>query len=138
VLGRDRPIVLATNGLALTEAQADALASVGANVWVSLHMLAKAQPAIDMLRRRGILAGISTDPATAANDWAGQVAWKRPDYRMLCPWLRQGWLFVCSDGRISTCCLDADGRGILGKLGDDPEALELQQYELCAKCYQEP
>jgi hypothetical protein len=129
-------LILATNGVALTEEQAKALASCHARTWVSLHRPEKAGPAVELLRRHGTLAGVSADPSIAAVDWAGQVAWHvSTPVRSPCPWLSNGWAFVASNGDLLSCCFDGSGASELGTIWDDPETIELRPHALCARCH---
>ncbi len=131
-------LVLATNGLLMTDDLAAAIADVPIRVFVSLHRPEKAGPAVEALRRAGIFAGTSTDPATAATDWAGQVKWHRsmvPDRK--CMWVRGGAVFCMSDGRLSACSFDGTGDETIGTVWDDVERLETRPYRLCPGCDQQ-
>lgn len=135
-LGDKVKIVLATNGVSLTEAMAKALGNVGAWVWVSAHRPEKAGPAVELLKKYGVLKGISADPTVAAIDWAGQVKWHTStNVNEQCPWLTYGTVMVASDGKLLTCCLDGDGIGVVGTVYDDFKQLEVASYELCSKCH---
>jgi hypothetical protein len=133
-------VVLATNGLLMTDELARELAPARPMIWVSLHRPEKAGPAVEALKRVGLLAGISADPALAAMNWAGQVDWhvSVPERRK-CQWVRNGLAFVMSDGRVSTCCLDSDGSGVIDQ---DIKTAKLEHvstrpYRLCDTCDQE-
>lgn len=136
-VGPSVDLVFATNGLLMTEKLADALKPYRPKVGVSLHRPEKAGPAIEILRERGMLLGAAADAATAAIDWAGQVDWhvSAPKGR-LCPWIREGWAMVMADGRITTCCLDASGVGVVGTVDDVIGSLYVKPYSLCGSCDQ--
>lgn len=130
-------LVLATNGLLMTDDLAAAIAPTGVRVYVSLHRPEKAGPAIEALRRAGILAGVSTDPATAATDWAGQVKWHRsaaPERQ--CMWVTGGAVFCMSDGRVTQCSFDGTGDEPIGSVFDDLAELHCRPYRLCPSCDQ--
>jgi hypothetical protein len=133
-------IVLATNGLLMTDEMAQAIAPARPMVWVSLHRPEKAGPAVEALKRAGIFAGVSMDPALAAIDWAGQVDWhvSVPERRQ-CQWVRNGLAFVMSDGRVSSCCLDSDGSGVFASdiRTANMDVMTTQPYRLCETCNQE-
>ena len=74
-VGEKCALVLATNGLLVNNELADAIKAAKPMVWVSLHRPEKAGPAVEALKRAGILSGISADPSVSAMDWAGQVKW---------------------------------------------------------------
>lgn len=137
-LGWGRALVLATNGLLMTDELAQAIAPSKIMVWVSLHRPEKAGPAVEALRRAGILAGVSADPSISAIDWAGQVQWhvSVPERRQ-CPWVKGGWCVVLADGRVSRCCFDGSGIGVLGTVHDDLPSVETSPYALCRTCDQD-
>ena len=138
-------ITLATNGVGWTAELADQVAAIrdkgfGAiNIWVSLHRPEKAGPTIELLKARDLLSGVSADPSISAVDWAGQIKWHVSAKKTECPWLREGWGIVFSDGRIGTCSFDGQGTdGVIGTIWDDPETLKVSPYSLCRSCHQMP
>lgn len=133
-LRRDQPLVMATNGLLMTDELAREIAPSGIRVWVSLHRPERAGPAVEALKRAGILSGISADPSLSAIDWAGQVKWHRSAQRNACPWVKNGWAFILADGRVSRCCIDAAGVGVMGHIDDDVTQFETSPYSLCRTC----
>jgi len=137
VMGWDVRLVLATNGVSLTEEQAKELKRSRVDVWVSLHRPEKAGPAIELLKKYGVLNGVSADPSISAVDWAGQVQWHVSAQRSPCPWIPQQWAFVMSDGRVGTCCFDAQGEdGVIGHVSDPIEKWnDVKPYSLCEACH---
>lgn len=131
-------VVIPTNGLLLTDAIAEKLAPLGVRLWISMHVPVKAAKAVEIARRHGILEGAALDPVSSGNDWAGQVEWTKPAYRMKCPWLHGGWGFVAADGRIFTCSLDGSGDSTLGHVNDLPAPIPTRRWKLCTTCYQDP
>jgi hypothetical protein len=109
----DVKLVLATNGLLMTEDIVKRIAGTGINVYVSLHRPEKAQGAIAALSKHGILTGVSCDPAIASTNWAGQMKWPvtTPAVGKDCTWVKEGKVIVMADGRVSRCSFDADGCG---------------------------
>lgn len=108
-------------------------------VWVSLHRPEKAALTAAAFTEAGILGGVSADPSINSNDWAGQVEWveTRPAVGAIpCQWLREGKVFVFADGRIATCCLDAQALGVIGHVNDPIAQAKIQPYSLCKSCYQ--
>ena len=133
-------VLFATNGVEVTQLMVDRLAEIRDHdgpigCWVSLHRPEKAQKAVQMLKAKGLLLGISTDPATNSVDWAGQVDWPitSPD-RTPCMWLGGGLGMVASNGDILQCCFDGIGRSSIGTVWDNPHELEVKVHELCATC----
>lgn len=135
-IGNDRDLVLATNGVGVTEYHAGALWEARARVWVSLHRPEKAGPTVNLLRRYGVLAGVSADPSIAGVDWAGQIKWEVTAPKGVCPWLREGKVMVSSQGEVLTCSFDGDGKGYLGSVWEDISQMESRSYELCTNCHQ--
>lgn len=138
-VGQHCALVLATNGLLMTEELARELVPVQPKVWVSLHRPEKAGPAVEALRRVGLLSGVSVDPSLASMDWAGQVKWHTSaSVGRTCPWVRGGRAFILADGRVGTCCLDGDGSGVVHEdiTQADLTRLSVRPYKLCATCDQ--
>ena len=130
-------LLLATNGLLMDAAMAAEIAPSRIAVWVSLHRPESAGPAVEALKRAGIFAGLSADPALAAIDWAGQVKWhvSTPARGSACPWLQGAKVCVLADGRVARCCLDAVAADVLGTVRDDVAAMRTGPYALCEKCH---
>lgn len=130
-------LVLATNGLLMDDAMATAIKDARPKVWVSLHRPEKAGPAVEALKRAGILSGVSADPSIASVDWAGQVKWavSTPIKGTPCPWVRRGMVFVMATGQIARCCFDGAGTDTLGSIWDDYQVLKTSPFALCASCH---
>lgn len=142
VIGPYRPLVVTTNGLLLDDSMAASLALYKAQVYVSLHRPEKAGLAVEAAKKHGILAGVNNAFATASFNWAGtQKNWFVSAPKIKCEYLRSGWCVVLVDGRIATCCLDADGTSVVGTVEDDPETLALSPWgdasKGCAACHME-
>jgi hypothetical protein len=140
VMGPDIRLVLATNGLLMTDELAKAIAPSGIRVYVSMHRPEKAGPAIEACKRAGIIDGVSADPALSATNWAGQVKWHvSTDIKgHRCPWIRGGRLMVMSDGRITRCSFDSTADDVLGTVWDDVTKIETSPYSLCKNCHLVP
>jgi hypothetical protein len=131
-------LTMATNGVGMTDDIARSLQANLVRVWVSLHRPELAGPAIELLKKHGVLAGISADPSIAAVDWAGQVDWHVSAPPVRCMWLERGSAIVWSDGRVGTCCLDGQGEdGVIGTVWDDPDTWHSKPYSLCKTCHME-
>lgn len=129
-------LILATNGLLMTNEMAKAIAPTRPRVWVSLHRPEKAGPAVEALKNAGIYAGSSTDPSLAAVDWAGQVQWhvSAPKGKP-CPWLINSMVMVMADGRVTRCCFDSNGDGVIATVDDDLSKFATSAYKLCDGCH---
>ena len=115
-------ICFSTNGLLLDDDACAYLAEYRIAVFVSLHRPEKAGPAINAARRAGILVDTNASAATSSFDWAGTLAGKwevTAPAGNPCAYLQRGWGVVLADGRVTTCCLDATGAGVVGHV-DDP------------------
>ena len=135
----DTILLFATNGVAFTEEIAKTMSDIGmCFCWVSLHRPEKGGPAVQLAKKYMVLAGAASDPATNANDWAGQVDWfvSHPEV-MPCRWLRYGLATVLADGRISACCIDGSGDGTIGHVDDVVGSLRTKPYKLCKPCHHE-
>ena len=139
-LGPVQALLFPTNGIALTEEIVEACVRHDCRVYVSLHQGSRAgMPAIQLAKRRGVLAGYSVDAAVQPTDWAGQVKDWPVSFteETRCPWIREGWCMVLSDGRLTTCSFDAEGAGVVGLVTDAPGSLSVAPYSLCASCHQQ-
>ena len=133
-LGPDRQLTISTNGLLFTEAVALAIKPYCPHVFVSLHRPEKAGPAVELAMKHGMLAGANASAAVSAMDWAGQVRWFNSHPASDCEYLRAGWAVALVDGRVTMCCVDADGSGSVGTVWDVPVMLQMAPFGLCAKC----
>ena len=116
-------LVFSTNGLLLTDELCAKIAPYRPRVNVSLHRPEKAGPAIQAAKRAGIFEMANPAASLAAFDWAGQVKWEVSAPPVTCEYLKTGWAVVLVDGRITTCCLDASGKGVVGHVDDPIESL---------------
>lgn len=131
-------LLLATNGLHLTEEIAVELKRLKVELWISLHRPEKAGQAVAIARKHDILSGVSVDPSINSDDWAGQVQWMQGYHKPIaCEWIRSGWAMAMADGRVTTCCLDAQGLGVVGHVLDEPGKWHVKPYKLCGSCQQE-
>lgn len=130
-------IVLATNGLLMDDAMAQAIAPARPDVYVSLHRPEKAMPAVEACKRAGILSGVSCDGAVQAVDWAGQIDWPvtTTESGKDCDWTTDGKVVVFADGRVSRCCFDASGAGVICTIDDDLTQFAHSPYSLCDTCH---
>lgn len=134
-IGLRRPLVLATNGIAVTPEVARMLFEADVRVYVSLHRPELAKPAIDLLLNANVRVGTNHAFASDAIDWAGQVPVNAPMMaKRPCDYLRKGWGVVRVDGRITTCCMDAHTKHSFGSVFDEPRTLYLKTHALCNAC----
>lgn len=139
ILGPKQRLLIATNGLLLTDELCAQLQPYNLRIWVSMHRPEKAVYAIEAAKKYGLFESAAVDAATNPVDWAGQVDWpvdqRLTDTKRPCDWLRNGMVMVMADGRITSCCLDASGVGVVGTIEDDLTTLQTKPYKLCETCY---
>ncbi len=134
----DMPIVFSTNGLpTFTEGIAKVCQEFKVEVMISLHRPEVAGKAIQLAKKYGILKYTNDAFATRSMDWAGQVEdWfvsAAPGY---CAYLKRGWGVILFDGQITTCCLDAENKGVVGTVWDEPGSLTMEPFSLCEPCHE--
>lgn len=136
-------ICFSTNGLLLDNEACAILREHKVAVFVSLHRPEKAGPAINAARRHGILADTNASAATSSFDWAGTLAGKWEVTAPVgnpCAYLQRGWGVVLADGRVTTCCLDATGAGVVGHVDDPIGSLAIgpwgDEKVGCAACHE--
>ena len=135
-IGRKCELVLATNGLKVTETLATQVQPYNVKWFVSLHRPEKAAHAINILRKEGSLFGVSADPALSSVDWAGQINWPVTADRAACPWKTHGWVIVLADGRVTRCAFDGDAKGTLCHVSELTDETKTGEYILCQNCHQ--
>jgi hypothetical protein len=131
-------IGFSTNGMpTFTEDIAKACADNKINVFVSLHRPEVAGRAIELAKKHGVFATYNPGAAVSSMNWAGQVDWFVSAPTTICAYLALGWGVVLVDGSVTTCCLDAENKGIIGTVWDDPLSLEVKPYSLCETCHEQ-
>lgn len=143
-IGPNRPLTVTTNGILLTESMCAMLAPYAPQVFISLHRPERATFAVQAAKKHGILAGINNSFVTSAFDWAGyQKNWTAnvSAPKIKCEYLRAGWGVILVDGRMATCCLDADGSSVFGDIWQDPATLRMKPWGTpekgCNSCHME-
>lgn len=135
-LGNGIVITFSCNGLEITEELAIALKPYRPMIYISMHRPEKAGPAVEILKRHGLLCGVDANAAISATDWAGQVEWFISSPSETCFWIPDGRVFVDSEGNIRSCCYDGDGKSYLGTVWDDDIfSKETHPYVLCDTCH---
>lgn len=136
-------LCFSTNGLLLDDDACAFLREHKVAVFVSLHRPEKAGPAINAAKRAGILVDVNASAATSSFDWAGLLADKWAVTAPVgnpCAYLRLGWGVVLADGRVTTCCLDATGAGVVGHVDDEVGSLAIGPWGNenvgCSACHE--
>ena len=132
----DQKITLSTNGLAFTEDHAEICAMYGVKVFVSAHRPEKAGYAVELARKHGCYDAANGAAMISAFDWAGQVDYFVSAPATVCKYVTEGWGVVLVDGRISSCCIDANGVQIIGDVFESaPDEIDNTGGSLCASCH---
>lgn len=131
-------LVLATNGVAVTDEMIKAIAPAKPRVFVSMHRPEKAGPAVEISKKYGVFAGASADPTLAATNWAGQVKWHvSVQGRRQCMWVKGGMVMIMADGGVTRCSYDASGIGRICDVTDNLRDWATAPYALCRGCDQD-
>jgi MoaA/NifB/PqqE/SkfB family radical SAM enzyme len=132
-------ITLSTNGVAFTEEIASACASGGVEVYISAHRPEKAAFAVKIAREYGVLKDINGGALVSSFDWAGQIDWFVSAPKVLCDYLKKGWCVILANGDITTCCIDAHGKGKIGNVFEHrPVDVVMEPWSLCDGCHMTP
>jgi sulfatase maturation enzyme AslB (radical SAM superfamily) len=132
------PVHLNTNGNTMTTQLAMRLRNAGiTHIDITDHKARSTAQCIRIFKSVGITGQLSRDFVTMPNNWAGQVDWFAPDYTLTCNWLGYGQVMVMSNGDVTTCCIDAFGKNIVGNVSEDITQFDLERSELCETCHHE-
>lgn len=135
-LSVNKPLHLNTNGVLMTPQLAMDLKKAGVDkIDITGHDHYITARTVKIFKKIGMPSTVSYDFAISPNNWAGQVDWFEPDYRYPCPWLGRGQIMVMSTGDITTCCLDAFGRGIFTNVNENIALAELKPFDTCSSCH---
>jgi len=132
----DNYLCFSSNGLPLfTREIAETCKQFNIRVFLSLHRPEVAGKTVALCREYEILEDVNMSAATSAFDWAGEIDWPVSADRIECDYLKDGWGVILVDGRVSTCCIDAHGKNIIGHINDELGSLETKPFDLCSKCH---
>jgi len=131
-------IKLNTNGNSMTFGVARMLKDCGIDgITISDHKAKSTAVSIIVLKEVGIPFSVSRGAVLEPHNWAGQVNWHKADYTFPCTWQHNGMASVLYDGRISSCCIDAFGKGVIGHVDDAIDKVEQKPFSLCGACHHE-
>ena len=135
VIGASRLLVLATNGVDLTDDIAVLLQKYGVMTFVSLHRPEVAGPAMERLRKAGVYHSANHSFVDSAINWAGQVDWAVSAQSHACTYLSVGWAVVRQNGGVDACCQDAHDLHPIGSVWDEPGSWMTHAIPLCKSCH---
>lgn len=136
-IGQEAKLVIPTNGILITEEMVKAVVNYNPRFYVSLHRPERAAHALELLRKYNLLDGYNVSAATSSFDWAGQLDWPVTAPRIECQELAYGLGVVLVDGSIVTCCLDANGKNVLGNISQEMDFLPYRPFDLCKTCHKQ-
>lgn len=131
----DRLLVMATNGVAITDEIVRLLKEYNVRVYVSLHRPEVAVPAGVKMARAGIHVLCNHAFVDSSIDWGGQVKWHASASSHVCDYLRLGWASVKQNGSVTACCVDAHDLHSLGNVRDELGSLCTHAIGLCGACH---
>jgi len=136
MLGSKIRLTVASNGIAVTEDFIRSLVPYNLRIYVSAHRPDKIRDHVQIIQKYGLLESVSMDPIISGVNWAGQLDWpvNAPSYK--CPWLEKAQVMIMADGRITACCFDGGGYGVVGNVLDESKDFYTQPYSLCTDCNQ--
>lgn len=124
-----------TNGILFTEDVAKFCSRFNVGVFVSMHRPEIAGPAIELARKHGVLVGHNSSFVDSSLDFAGQVDWPNTaPSNLVCAYQRDAWGMVLADGRINTCCWEAEGKNVIGHVDDEIGSVSMKVMPACSNC----
>ena len=131
----DGLIVMATNGVAVTDEIIRLLKEYRVRVYVSLHRPEVAVPAGVAMNKAGVEVLANHAFVDSSIDWGGQVKWHASAPSHPCDYLGRGWASVKQNGDVDACCVDAHDRHPIGNVWDEIGSLRTHAIPLCASCH---
>lgn len=135
VIGWDRLLVMATNGLAIDDDIIALLAAAKVRVYVSLHRPEVATPAGFRLTAGGVRTLTNHAFVDSSINWGGQVEWHASAPVHDCGYLTSAWGSIKQNGSVDACCVDAHDLHPIGNVWDEVGSLRTHAIPLCAKCH---
>lgn len=131
----DLPVYISTNGLLITEEIVEALKIAGIDrIDVSCHDEDVALKAHGIITKHGIYSIINYGVQDKKFNWANQLDIENTaPSQHHCPWIENKECFILHDGSVVSCCFDAYGKHIIGRI-EDVEELEIKPFGLCKNC----
>lgn len=133
-------VFLSTNGVGVTRDTVRGMKEAGLEkLTLSIHRPEVVQKTREYCEDEGLAFDWGSGPVSSPHNFAGQV---KADIRNSewaktyeCTFLDQQEPVVLSDGRLSTCCIDAEGLAPIGTVFDDLRQQDLLPFSLCKGCH---
>jgi len=128
---------LCTNCSLLNEARLLQLKKSGLSYLdITDHTASDTARAVMLKDKWHIDGNVSRDFCSRPHNWADQVNWYKWDWSPICTHLDYGSVVITWDGKIVTCCIDANVTHVLGTIWDDNlDDIEIKPIELCKQCH---
>lgn len=135
-------VVLSTNGILLTREKAISLKNAGlTELYISAHDFKTALKAWYNCRGLNLVKEFR---CVFFHDWANtsskknifsEIFKKFPKPRQCC-FVKNDWAVILWDGRINSCCIDMDGKGVIGSIFEkNPYKNKTKPFSLCKECH---
>lgn len=135
-------IVLSTNGILLTREMAISLKNAGlTRLYISSHSIKTGLKALYNCRGLNLVKEFR---CVFFHDWANTAPkknifskiFKRLPKPKACCFVKNDWVVILWDGRINSCCIDMEGKGIIGSVFDkNLEKIKVKPFSLCKDCH---
>lgn len=130
---------VSSNGVGVTRDMVKGLKEAGLTcLALSVHRPEVVQKVAEYCVDEGLPYEWASGPLSAPHNWAGQVEGRNSEWSKsyVCNFLLSQECVVLADGRIATCCIDAEGiSATQGTVFDDLRQMSLTPFSLCKSCH---
>lgn len=134
-------VAVSSNGVGVTREMVRDMKKAGLdNLALSIHRPEVVQKVAQWCIDEDLPYNWASGPISAPHNWAGQVDGIRNSTwaeSFVCQFLQDQSCIIFQDGRVGTCCIDAEGIVDLGTVWDDLRAVDLKPMKLCLTCHQQ-
>ncbi len=129
---------VSSNGVGVTREMIRGMRDAGLTALsLSIHRPEVVKKVAEMCQDEGLVCDFASGPLSAPHNWAGQVEGRNSEWAKTyeCHFLEIQEVVILADGRLATCCIDAEGIVPLGTVWDDLRKVDLKPFSLCLKCH---
>lgn len=134
-------VAVSSNGVGVTRQMIRDMKKAGLdNLGLSIHRPEVVQKVAEWCLDEGLPFNWASGPVSAPHNWAGQVTTVRNSAQaetFACQFLIDQSCIIFQDGRVGTCCIDAEGIVDLGTVWEDLRQIDLKPFRLCLTCHQQ-